>query len=91
MKKLFSPREVGELLGVSEDTARRYMRAKMTCVRLPGNDLRVTEDEVERWTMSCREAPKEAPRKPRKPARSTIIDLNLFEADGRIKRRRKEA
>ena len=90
MKKLLTAGDVGALLGVSEDTARRYMRKSMTCVMLPGRDLRVEESEVERFAQGLRVAPTStpaAPRKGRTPA--PIIDLELFEPDGRIKRRRR--
>lgn len=87
MKKLLSAREVGELLGVTEDTARKYIRQKMTFIMLPGGDLRVEESVVEAWAASQRTAPKETqttkPRIMRMP-----YPAELFEPDGRIKRRR---
>ena len=93
MKALLSPAQVGERLGVNADTARRYMRAGMTCVILPGGDLRVEEAELEAWTKGRRVAPSTTGSKTtsnrRKPAQ--VIDLTLFEPDGRIKRRRSKA
>lgn len=92
MKNLLTPAQVGERLGVNADTARRYMRSGMTCVILPGGDLRVEEAELEAWTKGRRVAPSTAGSKTttrRKPAQ--VIDLTLFEPDGRIKRRRSKA
>ena len=90
MKKLLSASDVGEILGVSADTARRYMRRSMVCVMLPGRDLRVEEAEVERFTAGLRNAPASAQAKPAKKHKpAPIIDLNLFEPDGRIKRRKR--
>jgi hypothetical protein len=89
MKALLTPAQVGERLGVNRDTARRYMRNQMTCVILPGGDIRVEESELEAWTQGRRVAPAQIAREPRarrKPA--PVIDLALFEPDGRIKRRR---
>ena len=87
MKRLLNARGVGELLGVCENTARKYMK-DMTCVILPGGDLRVEEIEVERWAAGKRKAPDTAPaRKPRKPTPMPRL-LDLLEPDGRIKRRR---
>lgn len=90
MKKLLTAAQVGELLGVTDETARRYIRQHMACMMLPGGDLRVEEAEVERWLESTRQAPEtvfQAARKmkPRTPHR---YDPELFEADGRIRRRR---
>lgn len=87
MKKLLSAREVGELLGVCERTARKYIRKDMVCVLLPGGDLRVEESEVERWTERQRKAPAGTP-----AAKPRIIRMpypaELFEPDGKIKRRK---
>lgn len=91
MKKLLSASDVGEILGVNADTARRYMRRSMVCVMLPGRDLRVEEAEVERFAAGLRKAPISAQAKPTKAKKrpAPIIDLELFEPDGRIKRRRR--
>ena len=58
------------------------------------HDLRVEESEVERFAQGLRVAPTSTPaatpatpKKHRTPA--PIIDLELFEPDGRIKRRRR--
>lgn len=91
MKSLLTPAQVGERLGVNRDTARRYMRSGMTCVILPGGDLRVEEAELEAWTRERRAAPigTANDRKTRKTPKSNVLPLDLFEADGRIKRRRR--
>lgn len=89
MKKLLNAAQAAELIGVTEETARRYIRQQMTCIMLPGRDLRVEESEVERWISSTRKAPtaaQGAPRKKRTPR--PVLDPDLFEPDGRIRRRR---
>lgn len=91
MKKLLNAGEVGAILGVTDETARRYMRERMTCVMLPGRDLRVEESEVERFAQGLRVAPAAVQGKPTKVKKckpAPILDLTLFEPDGRIKRRR---
>lgn len=90
MKKLLNAGEVGAILGVTDETARRYMRERMTCVMLPGRDLRVEESEVERFAQALRVAPASVQGKPTKAKKrpAPILDLTLFEPDGRIKRRR---
>ena len=88
MKKLLTPKDVGDRLGVNCDTARRYMRREMACIILPGGDIRVEEAEVERWTDQRRQAPAGTKSSRKKPV-PRIVDLTLFEPDGRIKRRRK--
>lgn len=92
MKSLLTPAQVGERLGVNRDTARRYMRSGMTCVVLPGGDLRVEESELETWTREHRAAPisTDTARKPRKTrTTNNVLPLDLFEPDGRLKRRRR--
>lgn len=84
MKRLLGARDVAELLRVNEDTARKYMR-RMCCVVFPGGGLRVEEAELERWVSGNTQAPAE--RKPRKKPTVAVYDLELFEPDGRIKRR----
>jgi len=85
MKALLTPAQVGARLGVNADTARRYMRTGMTCIILPGGDIRVEETELETWAKLQRVAPGKKPVKRKKSA--PVINLSLFEADGRIKRR----
>ena len=48
-----SPREVGELIGISGDTIRRLIKAKyMEAVRMPpGNHFRIPAAEVLRYTQ----------------------------------------
>jgi hypothetical protein len=87
MTKLLSAAQVGERLGVQAKTARKYIR-QMTTVVLPGGDIRVEEAELEQWISGKRQAPentnifKQASRVRRE------VRPDLFEADGRIKRRR---
>lgn len=88
MRRLLNAVQVGEILGVSENTARQYMRQHMACVMLPGGGIRVEEAELERWTNQRRVCPMDSmPAKAKRPA-PRVYDLDLFEPDGRIKRRR---
>ncbi len=87
MNRLLSAKDVGDALGVKPATARRYMR-DMATVPLPGGDIRVEEDELARWINSRRKAPPTDQPKPKKTRVTRTYDLDLFEPDGRIKRRR---
>lgn len=88
MKNLLTAAQVGERLGVNGDTARRYIRAHMVHIMLPGGDLRVEEAEVERWISTTRRTPEDSvPPRTRKPRKPCPYNPELFEPDGRIKRR----
>lgn len=78
-------RDVAQELGVERHTAGRYVR-QMSCVTL-GRIKRVRRSAFEEWlrehTQVC--APEKRQQKPRQ---YTACDSSLFEADGRLKRRR---
>lgn len=90
MERLLSARDVGTLLGITERTARRYMRDGMACILLPGGDIRVEATEVEQWTKKHREAPASTSSAPRVRTMPSLVPPELFEPDGKIKRRRKK-
>jgi excisionase family DNA binding protein len=47
---LLTAREVADLLGVSTETALRWVRqGKLPAIRLPGGAIRFREEEVEAW------------------------------------------
>lgn len=52
--RLYGPREVGEILGVSREAALRIMRQEMRAVQTGSNPAnpryKVTMDEIVRWT-----------------------------------------
>lgn len=52
--RLYGPREVGEILGVSREAALRIMRSEMRSVQTGSNPAnpryKVTMAEIERWT-----------------------------------------
>lgn len=88
MMRLLSAAEVGERLGIAAKTARKYMK-DMCVVVLPGGDIRVEEDELNRWINARRLAPATGGTMRRKTARAPrVYDPALFEPDGRIKRRK---
>lgn len=84
--KLLSKYEVAEVLGCTPRAAQETMK-KMNRVQINAKQYRVTDAELERWIASCTVAPVQKPGAAHKrPA--FRYDPNLFEADGRIKRRR---
>jgi len=84
--KLMSKYEVAEVLGCTPRAAQETMK-KMNRVQLNEKQYRVTEQELQRWIMSCTIAPAQnLPRPHKRPA--VTYDPNLFDENGRIKRRR---
>lgn len=84
--KLLSKYEVAEVLGCTPRAAHETMK-KMNRVEINAKQYRVTEEELNRWIASCTVAP--AQNQPRPHKRPVVkYDPNLFEPDGRIKRRR---
>ena len=50
--RLFTAREVAELLGVSAETVLRWTRArKLPAVRLPSGAVRFRQDELDGWIV----------------------------------------
>ena len=50
--RLLTAREVGELLGVSTETALRWTRRDLPAIRLPGGAIRYHEDDLEAWLVA---------------------------------------
>lgn len=93
-EKLLDRNGVAALLGVSPRTAYSLMRQmRRVPVSKTGQSERprffVTESEVTRWQRESIQEPA-SPKQPksRKRAAPFVPDPNLFEPDGRIKRRR---
>jgi excisionase family DNA binding protein len=48
-ERLFTPSQVGRLLGVHKSTVRRWVRSgEVTAIRLPGGAYRIREAEIKR-------------------------------------------
>ena len=92
--QLLTVEQAADALGISEKTVRRMLPELGALDLLSGRSqrrmIRIPRESVERYLSSCRittavpEKRKHAPRKPK----TEPLDLELFEPDGRIKRRR---
>ena len=83
--------DVAERLGVERHKASDLMKL-MPCFVMPGSRTkRVLETDFDAWIAAHTIIPVDIPTKRRKTRKQPEpeIDLNLFEPDGRIKRRRK--
>lgn len=93
-EKMLDRHGVAALLGVSPETAYNLMRQmRRIPVTKTGASKRprymVTESEITRWQNQCMMNPGGCePPEPVKKKPPILYDANLFEPDGRIKRRR---
>ena len=90
MGLLMAPKDVANYLGISVDSARDVMR-QMNCLQMgdgPRPRYAVTQDEVDRW-VSATVAPNTGKGRMRRgrPPKPIVLRGDLFEKDGRIKRR----
>lgn len=98
-ERLLYPADVAEILGVTKRVASDLMRT-MRCINVSRNPAgpkprwAVTASEIDRWQQARTAIPDQrvdippaGTRRAHKPPR-TALDLELFEPDGRIKRRR---
>ena len=99
-ERLLHPADVAEILGVTKRRASELMRT-MRCVNVSRNPAcmkprwAVTAGEIDRWQKARTaipdqrvDTPPARPGRARKAPPRMALDLELFEPDGRIKRRR---
>ena len=91
--RLMTVNDIAEALSVGRDTAQALMRQMRHINVSTGNRrelLRVYEHDFRAWLESRAESPETQRGKgtQRKPRTITELDLELFEPDGRVKRRR---
>lgn len=88
-ENLLTVNDVAALLKVERHKASDLMKL-MPCLVLPGTRTkRIRAIDLESWIIENRVVQGNMPVKPRtRKTAEPPIDLNLFEADGRIKRRR---
>jgi len=94
-ERLLTKHDVASILGVTPKKAALLM-AQMRRINISQNPNSqrprwvVTPSEVSRWQAEAMQEPQPAPeRVQRKPRVDFSYDPNLFEPDGRIKRRRR--
>lgn len=93
--KLMTIKDVASRLGVSRESAKRIVR-EMPYYNVSGGAknefVRVTEAALDAWLKEHEKVPEQPAMQlhgnSRKPPRQARYDPNLFEADGRVKRRR---